>query len=139
MCLALPEDNFSEERGTIAPFCGFPSITNRGLDRTWLEIPLLPPQPDSIYHHLECNARAKPPGLSRSHNESREAELLRRSSQCPPASGNTSFSRKAFICQQRDNAKTLKTNRPEGRDGRSRQGTAWERRRLCLGAVYLIC
>lgn len=43
---------------------GFHSLTNRGLDRTWLEIPLLPPGPDYIYHHLERNTSAKPPGLS---------------------------------------------------------------------------
>lgn len=74
MCLELPEDNFSEEQSTIGPLCGFHSITNRGLDRTWLEIPLLPPRPDYIYRHLECNASAKPPGLSRSNDESREPE-----------------------------------------------------------------
>lgn len=51
---------------------GFHSLTNRGLDRTWLEIPSLPPGPDYIYHHLECKTSAKPPGLSRSNNESRE-------------------------------------------------------------------
>lgn len=128
-CPELPEDNFSEEQGTVAPLGGFHSITNRGLDRTWLEIPLLPPRPDYIYHHLLLqNLQASPVQIMNRGSQS-TAEHLLRSSQCRPASGNTSFSRKAFICQQRDNAKTLKTNQTGGK----------KRWPLWLSAVSLIC
>ena len=115
--------------------CGFHSLTNRGLDTTWLEIPLLPPQPDHIYHHLECDASAS--------LQASPVQIMNRGSQtaalqCLPASGNTSSSRKVLICQQRDNVKTLKTNQTEGRDGRSRQGMAWERQLLRFRAAFLI-
>lgn len=40
------------------PLRGFHSLTNRGLDGTWLEIPLLPPGPDHISHLRECDASA---------------------------------------------------------------------------------
>jgi hypothetical protein len=149
MCLELPEDSVSKEQGVYTHpqpppsptpcFCSFSSITNHGLDRTWLEIPLLPPPPDSIHHHLECDAETKAPGLSIQIMNRRVTARLRCSTRCLPASGNTSFSRKAFICQQRDNVKTLKTNQTEGRGRRGRQGTVWERQLLSLGGISLIC
>lgn len=42
------------------PLCDFLSVTNPGLDRTGLEIPISPLQPDSIYDHLGCNASLRP-------------------------------------------------------------------------------
>ena len=120
----------------MPPLCGFHSLTNRGLDRTWLETPLLPPWPDHVHHHLEWDASAN--------LQASPVHVMNRASPttalpCLPASGNPSFSRKLFICQQRDNVKALKTNQTEGRGGRSRQGMAWERRLLQFRAVSLIC
>lgn len=103
----------------MPPLCGFHSLTNRGLDRTWLETPLLPPWSDHVYHHLECDASAN--------LQASPVQIMNRGSHttalpCLPASGNPSFSRKVFICQQRDNVKTLKTNQTEGRAGEKQAG-----------------